>query len=77
MADDDTEQPDAEEAEVEVTHADGTVETVTGVLPLSASLPTHKDDLAALAIERGTPSYVAWAMTVPELTDKLKGSDDA
>jgi hypothetical protein len=36
-------------------------------------LPTHKDDLVALAIERNVPSYKAWAMTVPELTKLLKG----
>jgi hypothetical protein len=36
-------------------------------------LPTHKDDLAALAIERGVPSYEAWAMTVPELKKMLEG----
>jgi hypothetical protein len=35
-------------------------------------LPDHKDDLAALAITRGVPSYEAWAMTVPELTKMLE-----
>lgn len=34
-------------------------------------LPDHKDDLVALAISRGIPSYEAWALTVPELTEKL------
>lgn len=37
-------------------------------------LPTHKPDLVALAIDRGVPSYEAWAMTVPDLTAKLKES---
>jgi hypothetical protein len=37
-----------------------------------APLPTHKDDLVALAIARGVPSYEAWDKTVPELTDLLK-----
>lgn len=41
--------------------------------PQPDPLPTHKDDLAALAIAHGIPSYEAWAMTVPELTDKLEG----
>ncbi|HEY1180250.1 MAG TPA: hypothetical protein VGF17_29180 [Phytomonospora sp.] len=36
-------------------------------------LPDHKEDLVAVAISRGIPSYEAWAMTVPELTDTLKG----
>lgn len=36
------------------------------------SLPTHKDDLVALAIERGKPSYEAWAMTVPDLKKWLE-----
>lgn len=40
--------------------------------PAEEPLPAHKDDLAALAIERGVPSYVAWAMTVPELKKKLE-----
>jgi hypothetical protein len=41
--------------------------------PAKEPLPTHKDDLAWLAIERhGIPSYEAWAMTVPELTEKLE-----
>jgi hypothetical protein len=34
--------------------------------------PVHKDDLVAAAIERGVPSYEAWAMTVPELKKKLE-----
>jgi hypothetical protein len=33
--------------------------------------PLHKDDLVALAIEAGVPSYEAWAMTVPDLRKKL------
>lgn len=36
-------------------------------------LPTLKEDLVALAISRGIASYTAWAMTVPELTEKLGG----
>jgi hypothetical protein len=41
--------------------------------PAPEPLPTHKDDLAWLAIERhGIPSYEAWDMTVPELTAKLE-----
>jgi hypothetical protein len=36
-------------------------------------LPTHKDDLVAVAIDRGVPSYEAWDMTVPQLTKRLKG----
>lgn len=55
---DDIEQPD--EAEVDA--------------PEEEALPTHKDELVALAIERKVPSYEAWAMTVPELTAKLKES---
>lgn len=31
-----------------------------------------KDELVAQAIDRGVPSYEAWAMTVPELTKKLE-----
>ena len=34
-------------------------------------LPDHKDDLAALAITHGVPSYEAWAMTVDDLRDLL------
>jgi hypothetical protein len=41
--------------------------------PSKADLPAHKDDLVALAITRGVPSYEAWALTVPELTEKLGG----
>lgn len=37
-----------------------------------APLPTTKPELAALAIDRGIPSYEAWAMTVPELKKKLE-----
>jgi hypothetical protein len=37
-----------------------------------APLPTHKDDLVALAIHRGVPSYEAWAMTVDDLKSKLE-----
>jgi hypothetical protein len=55
---DDIEQPD--EAEVDA--------------PEEEALPTHKDELVALAIARKVPSYEAWAMTVPELTAKLKES---
>jgi hypothetical protein len=40
--------------------------------PEEESLPTHKDDLVALAIDRGIPSYVAWNLTVPELKKKLE-----
>ena len=40
--------------------------------PPKEPLPSHKDDLVALAIDRGVPSYVAWAMTVPELTKRLE-----
>ena len=36
------------------------------------ALPTHKDDLVALAIDRGHPSYTAWALTVPELKTLLE-----
>lgn len=35
-------------------------------------LPAHKDDLVALAIERGIASYKAWDMTVPELRKTLE-----
>jgi hypothetical protein len=35
-------------------------------------LPAHKDDLVALAIERGIPSYEAWDMTVPQLKKRLE-----
>lgn len=35
-------------------------------------LPDHKQPLVELAIKRGIPSYEAWAMTVPELTEKLE-----
>jgi hypothetical protein len=34
--------------------------------------PLHKDDLVALAIDRGKPSYEAWAMTVPDLKKWLE-----
>lgn len=37
-----------------------------------APLPAHKDDLVALAIDRGIPSYEAWNLTVPELTKRLE-----
>ena len=60
---DDIEQPD--DADVEE------------AAPEEEPLPTHKPDLVVLAIDRGVPSYEAWAMTVPELTAKLKESDDA
>lgn len=43
--------------------------------PEADALPTHKDDLVALAIERGIPSYEAWALTIPELTQKLESHD--
>ena len=42
--------------------------------PEAEPLPTHKDDLVALAIGRNVPSYEAWALTVSELTDLLKES---
>lgn len=35
-------------------------------------LPTHKDELVALAIARGVPSYEAWDLTVAELKKKLE-----
>lgn len=35
------------------------------------TLPDHKDDLAAMAIRYGVPSYEAWAMTVDDLRDHL------
>lgn len=35
-------------------------------------LPGHKDELVAVAIDRGIPSYEAWGMTVPELTKRLE-----
>lgn len=35
-------------------------------------LPEHKQPLVELAISRGIPSYEAYAMTVPELTEKLE-----
>lgn len=38
----------------------------------SEPLPVHKDDLVAVAIDRGIPSYKAWAMTVPELKKQLE-----
>lgn len=41
--------------------------------PEKPKLPTLKEDLVALAISRGIASYTAWAMTVPELTEKLGG----
>lgn len=34
--------------------------------------PRLKPDLVAEAIDRGIPSYVAWAMTVPELAERLE-----
>lgn len=37
------------------------------------SLPTLKVDLVGLAIERRIPSYKAWAMTVDELKEALRG----
>lgn len=33
--------------------------------------PPTKDELVAKAIERGVPSYEAWAMTVDELKRKV------
>jgi hypothetical protein len=33
--------------------------------------PPTKDELVATAIERGVPSYEAWAMTVDELKKKV------
>lgn len=35
-------------------------------------LPSTKPDLVALAIDNGTPSYEAWAMTVDDLTKLLE-----
>lgn len=36
------------------------------------TLPSTKPELVALAIDIGTPSYEAWAMTVDDLTKLLK-----
>jgi hypothetical protein len=36
------------------------------------ALPEHKPDLAALAISRGVPSYVAWNTTVDDLKKMLE-----
>lgn len=33
--------------------------------------PPTKDELVAQAIDRGVPSYEAWAMTVDELKKKV------
>lgn len=81
MAKDPTPKPnDADEDDLAVVVTSDGVEHV-GILPLSAAgtdepqrepLPSHKDDLVALAIDRGIPSYEAWAMTIPELTEKLE-----
>lgn len=61
---DEIEQPDEPEAEPTAEPA-----------PEPERLPAHKPDLVALAIDRGVPSYEAWAMTVPELTTKLESND--
>lgn len=37
----------------------------------TSKLPALKEDLVDLAIKRGIPSYEAWALTVPQLTEKL------
>jgi hypothetical protein len=37
----------------------------------SEKKPPTKDELVAVAIERGVPSYEAWAMTVDELKKKV------
>lgn len=60
-----SEAPNADEPEVDAVEVEAPVE------PERDPLPTHKDDLVALAIERGIPSYEAWDMTVPDLTKKL------
>lgn len=47
-------------------------EVVADDEPQREPLPSHKDELVAVAIDRGIPSYEAWAMTVPELTKRLE-----
>ena len=59
------ETPQADEPEV-------AAEVIADDEPERAPLPGHKDDLVALASDRGIPSYEAWDMTVPELTKKLE-----
>lgn len=63
-----TDAPRVEEPEVDAAEAEAPAEPE----PEREPLPAHKDDLVALAIERGIPSYEAWDMTVPELTKKLE-----
>lgn len=69
-----TAQPEPDDASLEAA-----IEGVTDSMleqaesaPESEPLPSHKDDLVALAIDRGIPSYEAWDMTVPELTARLE-----
>lgn len=66
---------DKAEAPPVVSTDDGeAVDPAQAEAPVEEPLPAHKADLVALAIERKVPSYEAWAMTVEQLTEKLKES---